>query len=156
MGMNDINLNNTKSFDYIGISLSIICGVHCLVTPLLIIYLPIIGNTIESIWFHTGTIIFMIFTFYQSIYKHFKQHKSKLTLGLGITGLILFLSSYLNELTHHSEEHEHGDGLMNVHGDETYMIYIAIVGAILLISAHFLNIRKCRCLRGRGICSEKD
>jgi hypothetical protein len=154
--MNESNLKVSGRFDYLGISLSVICGIHCLITPLLIIYLPIVGNTIETIWFHTGSICFILFAFYQSIFKHFKQHKSKLILGLGITGLFLFLSSYINELTHHSEEHEHGHGLSDVHGDETYMIYIAMIGAVLLISAHVLNIRKCRCLKGEGPCTHKE
>lgn len=154
--MKKVTLSKDRSYDYLGIFLSIVCGIHCLVTPLLIIYLPIVGNTVESIWFHSGTILFMGLTYYQSIYKHFKLHHSKVVLGLGTTGMILFLTSYLNELTHHSEEHEHGHSLADIHGDETYMIYVAMTGAFLLICAHILNIRKCRCLKGKGTCSRKD
>ena len=147
--------SKVKNYDYLGIMLSILCGLHCIITPLLIIYLPIVGEAIESTLFHTGLIGFMFFAFYQSIYKHFKIHHSKHILGLGLTGLSLFVLSYINELTHHSGEHHHGHELSSVHGDETNMIYIAITGAVLLVVAHILNIRKCSCLRGKGLCTNR-
>lgn len=150
------NTSKKKNYDYMGIFLSLICGIHCLVTPLLIIYLPLLGDMVETIWFHTATITFIAFAFYQSIYKHFKQHQSKLVLSLGVTGLVLFLISYINELTHHSGEHEHGHSLSDFHSDETFLTYIAIAGAVLLVSAHVLNIRKCKCLKGRGPCMGKE
>lgn len=161
--MNESGLNNRKNYDYVGIALSILCGIHCLITPLLIIYLPVIGKAIESTWFHTGMIFFIIFIFHQTIYKHFKQHKSKLILGLASSGIILFLVSYINEIMHHSGEHEgggdhhsHGHGHLEVHSDETAMIYIAILGAILLVTAHILNIKKCKCFNGQDLCNKKD
>ena len=141
------NIYQIKNYDYFGVLLSFLCGVHCLITPFLIIYLPIVGETIETTWFHTGMIIFVVIAFYQSIFKNFKLHRSKLTLGLGVIGLSLFFISYINELNHHSDEHDHGKSLSDVHGDETSMIYVAIAGAVFLISAHALNIRKCRCLK---------
>ena len=141
-----------KNYDYLGVLLSFLCGIHCLVTPFLIIYLPIVGKAVEATWFHTGMITFMVFAFYQSIYKHFKLHQSKLILVLGLSGIVLLLVGYINELMHHLEDHEHGSNLSDAHGDETSMIYVAITGAVLLITAHILNIRKCKCLKGRGIC----
>lgn len=144
-----------KNYDYLGAILSFLCGVHCLITPVLIIYLPIVGETIETTWFHTGMIVFILFAFYQSIYKHFKIYNSKFILSLGFAGLSLFVVSYISELMHHSGEHDHGHELSNVHGDETSMIYASIAGAILLISAHILNIRKCRCLKGEGLCTDR-
>jgi len=156
MSMNKLNNSGYKNYDYLGVLLSILCGAHCLVTPLLIIYLPIVGETVETTWFHTGMIAFMGFAFYQSIYKHFKFHQSKFVLSLGLAGIVLFLTSYISELIHHSGEHEHGHNLSDIHGDETAMIYVAISGSILLVSAHILNIRKCKCLKGQGLCMGKE
>jgi len=99
---------------------------------------------------------FMAFAFYHSIYKHFKLHNSKLTLALGLGGVILFLVSYINEVIHLSGDHKHGEHLHDVHGDETSMIYIAITGAILLVSSHILNIRKCKCFNSNGVCSSEE
>ncbi len=152
--MNESNITNKRSYDYLGVILSTLCGVHCLVTPLLILYLPVVGHSMQSPWFHTAMILFVAFTFHQSIYKHFKIHKSKLTLGLGLSGLVFFAIGYLNELMHHSEEHGNRYGHHEVHNDETAMIYLAIIGAVLLISAHILNIRKCKCLKGQGLCTK--
>jgi hypothetical protein len=150
------NVARNKNYDYLGIMFSILCGIHCLVTPLLIIYLPVVGNQVESIWFHTGIIGFVVFAFQQSIYKHYKVHKSRLVLSLGGVGLVLFLYSYFNELVNHSGEHEHGHHMSDIHADETYLTYIALTGGLLLVSAHILNLRKCKCLSGSGLCTDKE
>lgn len=152
------NINHTNksvkvSYDYFGIFLSFLCGVHCIVTPLLILYMPVIGDKVENVWFHSGMILLVVFAFYRSIYKHFKEHRSKPILALGVLGIILFCISYVSEFVHHSGEHDHGHTLSDIHGDETYMIYVAITGAFFLITAHILNIRKCRCFKGKGTCS---
>lgn len=81
-----------KKYDLLGIGLSFLCGIHCLITPLLIIYLPKLGKTFQSTWLHTTMIIIMLIAFYQSILKHYKLHKSKLPLSLGITGITFFFN----------------------------------------------------------------
>ena len=136
---------NKRRFDYMGILLSTICGLHCIITPVLIMSLPILGKGLESIWVHSILITLMLFAFRQSIYKHFKMHRSKLTLGLGCSGLILILISYFNEVFFHEEQHDH-HALHGQH-DESLVIYIAVTGALLLTMSHIFNIRKCRCFK---------
>jgi hypothetical protein len=138
-----MKLEDQRRFDYIGILLSTICGLHCIITPLLIISAPSLGKGLESIWVHSALITLMLYAFHQSIYKHFKLHRSILTLSLGCTGLILILISYFKEVFLHEEHHHH----LEPHGthDQSIMFYVAITGALLLIISHIFNIRKCRC-----------
>lgn len=144
--METINLEKARRVDFIGISLSALCGIHCLITPILVLYMPVIGETIESSVFHTAMIALVVVAFYQSIYKHFKLHRSKTTLGLGVLGVLLFGISYLNEVVGHSHEHTHG------YHEEFSLEYIAILGAVLLITSHILNMKKCNCFKGQGTC----
>ena len=41
-----------QNYDFLGIFLSSLCGVHCLMTPFLLLYFPSIGKNFESPWIH--------------------------------------------------------------------------------------------------------
>lgn len=146
-------MNNSKTYDIVGMGLSVICGIHCIVTPFLIVSAPAIGEGLESIWAHTFLIVLMIFSFYQSVFKHYKMHLSKLTLGLGFTGIIFILITYINEIFAHSHEEHHEAGHIEVH-DQGMMLYVGILGALFLVSSHFMNIKKCKCLIDLGSCDD--
>jgi hypothetical protein len=153
--VNSSNVTESRTFDFIGITLSILCAIHCVITPFLIISVPALGELFESKIFHATLILLVVFSFYQSVYKHYKLHGSKLTLGLGFIGFVLILVNYVSELFAHSHGDEHGHHEVAAHGDETIMIAVAIAGGIFLVTSHILNIRNCRCLVGEGICTKK-
>lgn len=134
-----------NNYDVAGIVFSLICGIHCLVTPVLIINFPKLGEQFESPWVQSILLILIAAVFYQSVYKNFKRHKSKLTLGLGFSGFIILIYTYLIELL--GEHHEHMDAAQHQHQDETLTIVLAIVGSALMISSHLFNIKHCKCLK---------
>lgn len=141
-------MENSNRIDFFGIVLSSLCGIHCLITPLLIV--PI-AKVLQSSWVHTGLIVFMIVAFYLSIFKHFKIHRSWTVLNSGMVGLCLIFISYFNELSSNSHEHENHHGHTGLtHNDDNYMILVALLGATFLIISHVLNIRKCSCLKEDG------
>ena len=129
----------SQDYDYVGMILSLLCGLHCLITPILIVSIPALGKSLQSLWLHSFLILLMAFVFYQSVYKRYKIHNSKHILGLGLTGFALVLISYLNEIFHGHEHHDAGH--VEAHTDETLMIVLAITGAVFLISSHILNIQ---------------
>ena len=132
---------NNNTYDLMGIIFSVLCGAHCLVTPILILNFPSIGEHFESPWIQSTLLLIIAGIFYHSVYRNFKIHKSKLTLGLGVSGFLILISIYMNELfaghDHHMESAHHHD--------ETVSIVLAIVGSILMISSHLLNIKFCKC-----------
>lgn len=140
---------NQCPYDFLGVILSTICGIHCLLTPLAMIYLPTLAKYLEPTGVHTLLIGFVALSFHQSIYLHYKFHRSKLTFGAGLLGFVILLSTYLFEVFSHSHEHSHIDG----NHKEYLMMYLTVSGAILLVISHILNIRKCLCLNSRGPCS---
>lgn len=142
-------LRDFNSYDFLGIFLSILCGIHCIVTPLAILYLPSLGKSLESTWIHFFLIVFVALSFHQSIYSHFKLHRSRLTLGLGLLGFIILLISYFFEIFSHNHKPDHAA----TQNGELLVLVLAFSGALLLITSHILNIQKCKCLKGKGTCS---
>ena len=134
-------MNKNKNYDLAGILFSALCGAHCIITPILILNSPSIGRKFESPWVQTILLCLIAAIFYQSVWRSFKSHRSKLTLGLGASGFLILISTYLAELFaghEHHMEHAH-------HHDETFSIMMAIIGSVLMISSHLLNIRLCKC-----------
>ena len=57
--MENLNLSSieSKNYDYLGMAASLFCGIHCLLTPLAIMYLPKVGEYFESPWVHSTFIL---------------------------------------------------------------------------------------------------
>ena len=134
-------MKNNKLYDFIGILFSFLCGIHCIVTPILIINFPALGEKFESPWVQSVLLFLIAGIFYQSVYKSFKLHKSKLTLSLGISGFSILIFTYLFELFSGHDAHE----ATAHHHDESLTIALAIVGSVLMISSHLFNIKFCKC-----------
>ena len=148
--MKNAAVSTYQTYDFLGIFLSTLCGVHCIITPLLILYFPSLGESFQSPWVHTFLIGFAGWSFHKSVYSHYKFHRSKATLGSGLLGFAILLVVYFLEVFSHSDEHGHaGEG----HHEESFLVYLAVTGAILLVTSHILNIRKCKCLSADGLCS---
>tara|TARA_B100000925_G_scaffold286817_1_gene265103 strand:- start:791 stop:1216 length:426 start_codon:yes stop_codon:yes gene_type:complete len=137
-----------NNYDIAGIVFSFICGIHCIITPILIINFPSLGEQFESPWLQSTLLILIAGIFYQSVYKNFKRHKSKLTLGLGFSGFIILIYTYLTELL--GEHHGHIEEAHH-HQDETLTIALAIIGSVLMISSHLFNIKHCKCIKQNQI-----
>ena len=146
--------SGNQAYDFVGMVLSILCGIHCIITPILILSFPILDERLNSPWVHGVLIGFVAWAFYQSVYLHFKLHKSKKTLITGILGFVILLGVSLVEIFAHADEHGHGHGGAEGHHDESFMLYFAVTGSVLLVTSHILNIKECKCLTGKGVCKE--
>ena len=138
---------DTKTTDIFGISFSILCAAHCLITPFLMAYAPRLGHQFESPWFHGTLMVLVTWALYQSIYVNYKARGSKKILGLGLTGYGILIINFLIEVfghDHHDHGHDHQHAISEVHADETLMIIFSIVGGLFLVTAHFLNYIECR------------
>ena len=136
--------------DFLAISMSFICAIHCLLTPVAVVLFPILAT---SIWvkhdFHLWMIFLVLPTTATAVFLGCRKHKDKAILILSISGLSLltivalyeafahyfFLSSH-----HHDCAHHHG----HAHGIFTPTVIINIIGGTLLSSAHVRNFWLCR------------
>lgn len=94
--------------DRLAISMAVICGIHCLVTPVLLVALPLIGTTF---WvdenFHLWMLLLVIPTTTLAIYSGCRRHKDKWVIGAAALGLGLLFVAVLAERMAHSELHAH-------------------------------------------------
>mgnify|MGYP001305016623 CR=1 FL=1 len=132
-----------QNYDFAGITLSVLCGLHCIITPIAVLNFPKYGKAIESPWMQFSLLFLIAFAFYKSVLRGFQIHKSKLTLGLGVTGFLILISTYMLEIF--GDHHEHAHHGHEAH-DEKYTIMLAIIGSALMIISHIKNIINCKCV----------
>lgn len=124
-------MNSPKYFslDLLGVGLSGVCLVHCLLLPLL----PIIAAT-QTLWFwhnenfHLGLLILILPTAALALGMGYAKHRKRSVLFLGATGVFLLVAGWFGGL---------------IFGAVVEKL-ATISGGILLAVAHWLNKRN-RC-----------
>ena len=145
------NCHSYGWLDSLAIGMSMLCAVHCLLTPILIVLLPIAATTF---WvhedFHLWMILFVVPTTSAAVFIGCRKHKDKAVFALSMLGLIFLVSIAVYETLFHSElrlqEQAHcihcatgsNEGLLTV------STAVNVMGGILLASAHVRNYLLCR------------
>lgn len=116
--------------DKLAISLSFLCAMHCLATPLVLVLLPSIAalqfnNEAFHIWMVTIVIPISIYALTMGC----NQHKRYQLLALGGAGLAFLLLAVLL-----------GETVIGEFWEKT----LTLVGSILIIIGHYRNFRLCQ------------
>jgi MerC mercury resistance protein len=118
------------SLEKIGVSLSFICAIHCIITPLLLFILPLFGSTFSSFHIYENPIMFASFLLaFYILFTDFKMHKNPLPL------LLIGLASAIKIVEYFGKLHR-------------YELIIAPIIAVLVTIAYYLNWKhrkKCHC-----------
>ncbi len=120
----------TDRWDKAGIFLSSLCALHCMVTPLLVLALPMMGSFFENELVHILMALFVVPVGLFAFWSGYRHHRQLKVFGLGILGLSLVGGAPL-------APHEWVDFF----GHDL----ITISGSFCLIIAHVLNRRACLC-----------
>lgn len=112
--------------DSLAILLSGVCVVHCMALPLLIVLLPVLGNVFCDERFHVGMLCLLLPLASYSLFSGYGKHKKSSPLCLGLPGAALIAVGAFSSTLFRSEAYE---------------TWITIAGSILLISAHYVNLR---------------
>lgn len=124
------SLQATRSLtDKLAISLSFLCAMHCLVVPLIAVFLPsLVALNLENEAFHTWMVILVLPTSLYALTLGCKQHKNYRFLSYGLLGMALLVAAVLLEerLTEVMEK------------------FITLAGASLIAFSHFRNYRLCQ------------
>lgn len=120
----------TQTWDRVGIFLSSVCAVHCLVTPLLLLTLPVMGEVFGSHWVHPLMAVTILPVGLYAFWSGYKHHKQAKVLSLGVVGLSMIAAAAV--LPHEWVEVMEHD-------------VVTIFGSLLLVAAHVLNRRACLC-----------
>lgn len=117
--------------DKLGMTLSIICGVHCFLTPLVILSLPIMARYyLLHPGFHLLMAALIIPVGLFAFIIGYRHHHKALVLYLGMPGL--FIVSLVPVLVH----------FFKLDLPEYPLV---ILGSVLLIVGHWINRKSCSC-----------
>lgn len=135
MASPDKSITESLLWDRIGIGISSICAIHCLILPVLISLLPLWGFTsFMHEWAHPLFIILLVPTIYYAARRSYYDRK---IVGFLLTGLILVLVGWLAG--------HHWFGLL-------FETLVTMAGSIFLIAGHWLNYRHHRvCSNSRHV-----
>ncbi|NJM09684.1 MAG: MerC domain-containing protein [Bdellovibrionaceae bacterium] len=114
-------------WDRIGISASLLCVIHCLLTPSLVILLPFLGEALAHGWFHTVIVLIVFPVAVWALWNGFLLHRLKRVLWLGGIGIAFLIAA-----------------LAFGRDDMRVEFALMIVAGLTLASAHLINLRACR------------
>ena len=120
----------TQLGDKLAIGLSLMCAIHCLVLPIVIIALPsLIALGLDNEIYHKWMIYAVIPTSLYALSMGCRQHKKYRLFAMGFIGMtLLFLAVFLGE----SAIGELGEKLLT------------LSGAVILAAGHFYNFKLCQ------------
>jgi len=137
--------------DSFAIAMSVICAIHCMVTPILVAVLPVVTSTF---WVHKDFHLWMLLLVVPmaaiSLFIGCRKHKSRLVMVLGMIGLGFLVSVAVYESLFHStlvlQEHTHcAHCAQRGSGNMLNLTTMAnVVGAVFLTCAHTRNFLLCR------------
>ncbi|XOV79800.1 MAG: MerC domain-containing protein [Aestuariibacter sp.] len=116
----------TSILDRLGIWASSLCALHCLLLPLLLPAIPLVGATMfAQDWFEKTILIISLVVGFWALFSGFYRYHRQLypLYSLAIGGFI-----YWNK---------------DIFG-ESYEPFTIAVGALLIVAAHVVNLRLCQ------------
>ncbi len=129
-----------KIIDNLGITISSVCAIHCVLLPAIFIIAPY--SFLASHEFHEALIYFILPCAAIAFVLGCRKHGDLKVAVMGTLGVILLASSLLFHEIFHAEEHS----------EELITVLITIAGSVMLILSHLRN-RKL-CLQENYACHE--
>lgn len=121
-----------SKFDMIGATLSFICAIHCLLVPLAVVILPVIGGAAflhVNPLYHTILVISMLAVAVLTMCSGLRiHHDLRVIAVLGVGALFLAASHFLTS----NSDNEH---------------MLLGLGGLCLVAGHILNMRLCKSCR---------
>lgn len=129
----------TEFWDRLGISASLLCALHCLLTPALILLVPFLGETLTAHWFHIiiAGVVFPVAIL--ALWSGYRRHHLRGVLILGGIGLTLMSIGIWFGWNSGGQHSHHAHGQLN--GKE---ILFMVTAGVVLSCAHYINLRECR------------
>ncbi len=115
--------------DRIGIWLSGICMVHCVITPIILVLLPMM-TFVRSEWVHLVLACVLPLVAFAAFLPGYRRHQDKLVIALGLIGLSLIIFAAFDPLK-----------ILNLITEGL----VTSIGSIALISGHLRNRRLNHC-----------
>jgi hypothetical protein len=120
-----------KRLDQIAITFSGLCTIHCLLTPVLFIFFPILSSTfVPDEDFHYLLLWFVLPVSLFALLLGYFRRRDKVAFLLGVIGLSQLSVAVI---------------LGDVFFNELSEVVVTSLGSLILIAGHIRNYRLCRC-----------
>lgn len=113
-------------WDRLGISASVICIIHCLLTPALVAISPVLANYFSDQMFHAIVVIIVVPVAVLALWRGYLLHRKKSVLYNGSIGIALIFAALYMGHGHHMETS------------------LMIIAGIILSMAHYRNLKGCQ------------
>ena len=120
-----------KIIDNLGITISSVCAIHCVLLPAIFIIAPY--SFLASHEFHEALIYFILPCAAIAFILGCRKHGDLKVAIMGTLGVMLLASSLLFHDIFHAEEHS----------EELITVLITIAGSVMLILSHLRNRKLC-------------
>lgn len=121
--------------DAAGVAVSLACGIHCLLTPVLLLFLPALGEAFHAPIVHRVIAVAVTAIAAWALWRGFRRHHHVAPLVIGSIGLLAIWTALFMPHEAHAHDHFHlPTGTI-----------VTMIGSLMLITAHLLNIRAARC-----------
>ena len=124
-----------KIIDNLGITISSVCAVHCLLLPAIFLIAPY--SFLASHEFHEALIYFILPCAFIAFVLGCRRHKDLKVAVMGTFGIILLVAALLMHDVFHSDQHS----------EEFTTVLNTVLGSILLVFSH---------VRNRKLCMQED
>jgi len=130
--------------DRLGMGLALVCAIHCLLTPVLVVCIPLIAT---SFWsdesFHLWMLALVLPLTTASMFLGCRNHRDKFTILLAVAGISFLIGGIFIGFSHGYHGHHHSilPASLFPHGWESFL---TTLGGTLLVLAHIRNYRLCR------------
>lgn len=124
-----------KPLDKTGIWLAVLCALHCLLVPVVLPTLSLVGlSFLGAEWLERVVLLCSALIGGVAVMIGMRHHRSLLPLIALLSGVILFFNK-------HRIGHEFGFG---------WEVVVVVAGALLLVTAHVLNLHLCRVSKAKN------
>lgn len=129
------SVNKQSVMDRVGIWASSLCALHCMLLPILLPAVPLIGATFfAEHWFERAILsLSMIVGFWALLSGFYRYHRQLYPLYTLLLGGLIYWNK--DVFGHHYEP------------------YTVLAGALLIIAAHVINMRLCKSCQTCNTCS---
>ncbi|QBG48831.1 MerC domain-containing protein [Verrucomicrobia bacterium S94] len=131
--------------DQIAIGMALLCGIHCLLMPVVLAVLPIVAASLFAHeHFHLWMLLLVLPTTSISIFMGCRKHKDKWTAALSLTGLGIMIAVTAFEYAAHSSCASCSSCSRAVSEGVPPIAWVNTLGGLFLASAHIRNFKLCR------------
>lgn len=116
------------SADYCGMTASVVCVLHCLATPVLLIAFPLLATGGDADGFHRAMALIVSAAALLALLPGFLAHRNAKILLIGTAGLTCFIGAIWV--------------IEPLYGETAELVFSTLGGA-LMFTAHFRNRRSC-------------